>query len=378
MRRIITILLCSLFASVSVTTVFAQRTGNPENDALLAGKHAAKRGNLLKIADNAPDRYTVVKGDTLWDISAKFLTDPWRWPELWRKNRDQVKDPHWIYPGDVLVLDRNNGTLSLARRGVSGVNESRLSPTVRSEALGKAIPVLPASVIEPFISRPVVIETSMVDGNVQQGEVLKNAAQIIGGKEGKTLLGTGDIAYVSGLTGDTIDWTAFRSGKTLTDPENGEIVGTEAIYLGKVKVIRRGEPAEVLIGRVKLEILKGDRLLPAERGDISNLTLKSPEREVDARVMSIYGSVDTGGLHSIITINRGKRDGLDNGSVLALFRSTLPLNFKPEADGKTVTLQPVPDRYGLVTVFRVTDRLSYALVMQSSRELKVGDTLRNP
>ena len=378
MRRIITILLCSLFASASVTTVYAQRTGNPETDAQLADKHAGKRGNQLKIADNAPDRYTVVKGDTLWDISAKFLADPWRWPELWRGNRDQVKDPHWIYPGDVLVLDRKNGTLSLARRGVSGVNEGRLSPTVRSEALGKTIPVLPANVIEPFISRPIVIEASMVDGKVQQGDALKNAAQIIGGKEGKTLLGTGDIAYVSGLTGDTIDWTAFRSGKTLTDPANGEVVGTEAIYLGKVKVVRRGEPAEVMIGRVKLEILKGDRLLPAERGDVSNLTLKSPEREIDARIMSIYGGVDTGGLHSIITINRGKRDGLENGSVLALFRSTLPLNFKPEADGKSVTLQPVPDRYGLVTVFRVTDRLAYALVMQSSRELQVGDTLRNP
>lgn len=378
MLRIITILLCWLFASLAVTSVYAQRTGNPEKDAELADKQAAKHGNVLKIADNAPDRYTVVKGDTLWDISSKYLLDPWRWPELWRGNRSQIKDPHWIYPGDVLVLDRKNGTLSLERSG-SGVNrDGKLSPTVRGEALDKVIPVLPANVIEPFISRPVVIEASVVDGKVSEADTLRNAPQVIGGKEGRTLLGTGDIAYVSGLTGDKIEWNAFRPGKALKDPATGEVMGTEAVYLGKVKVVRRGEPAEVMIGKLKLEILKGDRLLPDERVAISNLTLKSPARAVDARVMSIYGSVDTGGEHSIIAINRGKRDGLEPGSVLALFRSTKPLEFKPNGEGKSVTLQPADDRYGLVTVFRVNERLSYALVMQSARELAIGDTLRNP
>lgn len=376
MLRIITILLCWLFASLAVTSVYAQRTGNPEKDAELADKQAAKRGNVLKIADNAPDRYTVVKGDTLWDISSKYLLDPWRWPELWRGNRNQIKDPHWIYPGDVLVLDRKNGTLSLERSGSN--RDGRLSPTVRGEALDKVIPVLPANVIEPFISRPVIIEAGTVDGKGGDGDTLRNAPQVIGGKEGRTLLASGDIAYISGLSGDKIEWNAYRPGKVLKDPASGEVMGTEAVYLGKVKVVRRGEPAEVMIGKVKLEILKGDRLLPDERVAISNLTLKSPAREIDARVMSIYGSVDTGGEHSIITINRGKRDGLEPGNVLALFRSTRPLEFKPDGEGKSVTLQPADDRYGLVTVFRVNERISYGLVMQSARELVVGDTLRNP
>lgn len=377
MRRIITILLGLLFAGLAVTSVYAQRTGNPEKDAELADKQAAKRGNVLKIADNAPDRYVVVKGDTLWDIASKYLLDPWRWPELWRGNRDQIRDPHWIYPGDVLVLDRARGTLSFENGQTT--REGRLSPTVRSEPIDKAIPVLPADVIEPFLSRPQVIEASSVNGDDRGADILRNAPQILGGKEGKTLLGSGDVAYVTGLSGDKIHWNAFRPGKQLRDPVTGEIMGTEAIYLGKTKLVRRGEPAEVMIGKVKLEILKEDRLLPDERVEISNFPLTSPTRPIDARVMSIYGSVDTGGLHSIITINRGKKDGLELGNVLALFRSTRPLSYRPDGeDGKTVAVQPPPDRYGLVTVFKVGERLSYALVMNSGRELAIGDMVGNP
>ena len=378
MLRIITILLCWLVASFAVNSVYAQRTGNPDKDAELADKQAAKQGNVLKIADNAPDRYTVVKGDTLWGISSKYLLDPWRWPELWRGNRAQIKDPHWIYPGDVLVLDRKNGTLSLERSGASAVRDGRLSPAVRAELLDKVIPVIPANVIEPYLARPVVMEAAMVDGKIREGALLRDAPQVIGGKEGRTLLGSGDIAYISGLKGDKIEWNAYRPGKSLKDPVTGELLGTEAVYLGKGKVVRRGEPAELLITKAKLELVKGDRLLPDERVAITNFTLKSPAVPVDARIVSIYGSVATGGQHSIITINRGKRDGIEAGNVLALFRSTLPLDFKPDGDGKSVVLQPEADRYGLVTVFRVSDRLSYALVMDSSRELIIGDTLRNP
>ena len=377
MLRIITILLCWLFASLAVTSVYAQRTGNPEKDAELADKQAAKHGNVLKIADNAPDRYTVVKGDTLWDIASKFLLDPWRWPELWRGNRAQIKDPHWIYPGDVLVLDRKNGTLSVERGGVT-LGEGKLSPTVIGQPLDKAIPVLPANVIEPFISRPVVIESAVVNGEVREGEALNNAPMVLGGKEGRALLGYGDIAYVTGLTGDKLEWNAFRPGKALKDPVNGEVLGTEAVYLGKVRVVRRGEPAEVLIGKFKLEIARGDRLLPDERVPVSNLTLKSPSRAIDAKIVSVYGSVDTGGEHSIITLNRGKRDGIEPGNVLAMYRSTRALEYKPDNESRTVVVQPADDRYGLVTVFRVHDRLAYALVMQSAREIAIGDSLRNP
>jgi hypothetical protein len=381
MLRIIAILFCSLFAGVASNSALAQRTGNPEKDAELADKQAVKRGNVLKIADNAPDRYVVVKGDTLWGISARYLSDPWRWPELWRGNRAQIKDPHWIYPGDVLVLDRKSGTLSLEQTGDSVVSlrDGRLSPSVRSEPIGKAIPILPANVVEPFLSRPQIIEAVMVNGKIQEADTLRSAPVVVGGKEGKTLLGTGDVAYVSGLTSDKLDWNAFRSGKVLKDPSTGEVLGTEAIYLGKARVIRRGEPAEVMIGKQKLEFLKGDRLLPDERVEVANFALKSPAKPVEARVVSVYGGIDTGGLHSIISINRGKQDGLEVGNVLALYRSTLPLNFKPDDGlGKSVILQPEDDRYGLVTVFKVDNRLAYALVMDASRELAVGDTLRNP
>jgi hypothetical protein len=376
MLRIIAIVFCWIFASLAVSSVYAQRTGNPEKDAELADRQAAKRGPA-KIADNAPDRYTVVKGDTLWGIASKFLNDPWRWADVWRGNKDQVKDPHLIFPGDVLVLDRKNGTISLDTKGRSVPGETKLSPTVRSESSTKAVPLLPANVIEPYLSRPQIVEFGEGLDNAGQIEAWKKAPQVIEGKEGRSLLASGDIAYVTGLEGDKVDWNVYRPGKVLKDPKTGEAMGTEAVYVGKVKVVRRGEPAEVRVGKFRLEVTPGDRLMMDERPLVTNYRLKSPSKEVEGHVMSIYGGVDTGGPYSIITINRGKRAGLEIGDVLALFRSTHTLEHKDDS-GQVRHIQPADDRYGLVTIFRVGERISYALVMDAGRELAVGDTLRNP
>jgi len=380
MLRIITILLCWLVASFAVTSVHAQRTGNPEKDAELAYKHAEKRGNLLKIADNAPDRYKVVKGDTLWDIASKFLLDPWRWPELWRNNRNEIKDPHLIYPGDVLVLDRKKGTLSIERADGSGATQDgKLSPSVRSEPIQKAIPVVPANVIEPYLTRSLALESQLVDGKFKPADVFDNAPMVIGGRDGRTYLSQGDVAYVTGLKTENIDWVFMRPGRELRDPDNGELRGTEAVFLGRGKVIRRGDPAEVVIEKSRLEVQKGDRLIVEARSDVANFQLKSPAREVDAKVMSLYGNAtDVGGLHAIITLNKGKADGLDIGNVLALYKATNSLTYRPDGSNKDLTVTPTDDRYGLVTVFRVGDRMSYALVVQTKYEVVVGDSLRSP
>jgi hypothetical protein len=386
MFRIITILICWLLASLAVTSVYAQRTGDPVKDAEIADRMASKKGNFLKIADNAPDQYVVKKGDTLWDIASKFLTDPWRWPELWRGNKDQIKDPHWIYPGDVLVLDRRTGTLS--KRGAGSLadaspvpgkpNEFKLSPTQRAEVVEKPVPVLPANVIEPYLSRPLVLDANVVDGKVREADALRNAPRIIGAPDDRYILSAGDSAYVQGLTGDAIEWNVFRAGDSLVDPENGEVLGLEAVFLGKVRVTRRGDPAVVQIRSVKQEILRGDRLIVAESETVLNYTLKRPEKDVKARLMTVYGGVGSGGQYSIITVNKGRRDGLEPGSVLALFRSLPPIVQTVEGKKEVIKIQVPDERYGLVTVFRTTDRVAYAIVMEANRPLQVGDGLRNP
>jgi hypothetical protein len=386
MFRIITILICWLLASLAVTSVYAQRTGDPVKDAEIADRMAARKGNVLKIADNAPDQYVVKKGDTLWDIASKFLTDPWRWPELWRGNKDQIKDPHWIYPGDVLVLDRTTGTLT--KRGAGSVadaspvpgkpNEFKLTPTQRAEVTERPVPVLPANVIEPYLSRPLVLDANVVNGKAQEAEALRNAPRIIGAPDDRYILSSGDIAYVQGLTGDKIDWNVFRAGDALVDPDSGEILGMEAVFLGKVRVTRRGEPAQVQIRSVKQEILRGDRLIASETEPVLNYTLKRPEKEVKGRLMTVYGGVGSGGQYSIITVNKGRRDGLEPGTVLALFRSIPALTQTVEGKKEPVRIEVPDERYGLATVFRTTERVAYAIVMEANRPLQVGDGIRNP
>jgi hypothetical protein len=379
MVRIITILLCG---SLAATSSYAQRTGDPEQDARLADQQVKRTGNVLKIAEDAPARYVVKRGDTLWGISSRYLSDPWRWPELWRGNKDQIKDPHWIYPGDVLVLDRATGTLSFERDRAQGQavlpsGVVRIEPTERIEAVEKAVPVIPANAIEPYLARPMVLDARMVNGRYEESDALRDAPKLLGANEGRVILGTGDRAFVSGMKSDALNWSVFRPGRRLVDPDSKELLGTEAIYLGAVRVVRRGDPAEVVIQSVKQEILPGDRLVVAERQALTNYTLKRPERDIQARVMTIYGAVETGGQFSVVTINKGQRDGLEVGNVLALFHSVPPIVDK-QSDGGERRIALPDQRYGLVTVFRVTDRVSYGLVMETARPLVVGDALRNP
>ena len=189
--------------------------------------------DVLAVRDNAPDRHVVVKGDTLWDISAKFFNDQWQWPQIWGLNKDTIKDPHWIYPGDVVVLDRATGTLHIGTGADAGSPVTsgaivKLSPRVRSqESEHNAIPSIPAGDIEPFLSRPLVIEE----------DALSAAPTLVGTYERRVILGNNDIAYVKGLTeGNGAQWQIYRAGKTFLDPDSKEVLGHEAIYLGEANV----------------------------------------------------------------------------------------------------------------------------------------------
>ena len=380
------------------------------------------------LQEGAPDQYIVVPGDTLWGISGRFLKDPWKWPEVWRMNQEQLRNPHRIYPGDVIVLDRSGAELQLrllrgddpaavaaaaAAAAAPGAAPApardtvKLSPRVRAEPLAdKAIPAIPPSAIEPFLSRPLVVGKDELD----------SAPYVLANQENRVAIGAGNIAYAEGLAPEQGDiWQIFRRGDALIDPETEEILGYQATYLGEARVIRRGNPATLDITKSAQEIYAGDRLLPAakERPNYSYVP-RAPWKPVHGRIVSTYASVGETGPLGIVALSRGSKDGLEVGHVLAIYKNQTTLSYgtrmaplygkeglslsdSPRAyysedlkprdaplyeRGRRITVEEAAklpdDRFGLVMVFRTFDRASFGLVMQASRPVAVNDLVSNP
>lgn len=323
----------------------------------------------IGLADNAPDRYVVQKGDTLWGIAGKFLKQPWRWGEIWRMNKDQIRNPHRIYPGDVIVLDRARTPPQLALGPTV-----KLSPQVRAEPLAaEAIPAIPAREIEPFLTQPLVIEQGGLD----------NAPRIVGTEENRVHLGPGAKAYVSGL-GQSKEsvWQIFRPGRALIDPDTNRTLGIEAIFLGTARLTRPGEPATMVVVTTTQEIGQGDRLVPAGAPVINQYVPRAPSALVKGRIVSLYNGLATseGGKFSIVALNKGRRDGMELGHVLAVLRAgpNIP-DPQSSLSRDSAPMIKLPDeRYGLVFIFRTFDAVSYALVMESSRPIAPGDIVQTP
>ena len=329
----------------------------------------------LKLKEGAPDIYTVKKGDTLWDISGQFLESPWRWPEIWNLNKDQIKNPHWIYPGDVIALDKSgaNPRLRLLRDGQEvadgGANGTeKYGPRIRGEALeAGAIPSIRAQDIEPFLSKPLFVQEGALDA----------APVIVASEDNRVIVGKGNIAYIEGIDSSKgRDWQIYRAGKKIFDPENKRVLlGYEAVYIGDAYVKRFGNPSTADIVRSKFEVNRGDRLINADEEPYIAYVPHAPDKMIKARIVSAYNSVNEVAQNSIITINRGKRDGMEIGHVMAAYRDGewVKSELKP---GKQLKL---PDeRVGLIFVFRVFDNVSYALVLQSTRQFNLGDVVQTP
>ena len=317
----------------------------------------------IQLADRAPVQHVVVPGDTLWGISAQFLKEPWRWPEIWRMNREQIKNPHRIYPGDVIVLDRDaNGNPLLRVR-----KDGKLRPQIYSEKNETAIPPIPPNIIEPFISQPLVIEANELD----------KAAKIVATQQDRVFLGEGSIAYVDDADPAQENWQIYRNGKALYDPaDETRILGYEAFYLGTATQTRPGQPATFEITSAKQEIGRGDRLVPASKPPLVHYVPHRPDTSVDGRIVSIYGGVGSAGRGSIVSLNLGSQAGLEIGHVLALERNRT-VTQRDENDQK-VSVQIPSERIGLIFVFRTFDRISYALVVQSEGTVEVNDFVRTP
>lgn len=344
--------------------------------ALISGNAAAQQTQPIEIADNAPDSYTVVRGDTLWDISGRFLKQPWRWPEVWKMNRDQIRNPHLIYPGQVVILDRSGPYLSVGRslggksKSISG--DQKLEPRVYSEPLSAAIPSIPLAAITPFLIQPLVIDD----------EELPDAGTVIATDHSRLYMGMGDTIYAKNISeGDEV-WDVFRRSSPLVDPVTKEKLGYEATFLGTARVVTPGQPAELEILTAVEEIGVDDRLIPREKPELLAFVPHSPEYDVEGRVLALPGrsmgmsNIDETGRYSVVSLSVGSNDGIEVGHVLALHRNRGKVEYK---NGFRTEVYDLPEKlYGLVFVFRVFERVSYALVMESLGPVAVGDTVRKP
>lgn len=344
-------------------------------------KQVAQAGvPLSELSANAPDSYTVKTGDTLWDISKLYLKSPWRWPELWGMNLDQIRNPHLIYPGQVLLLDKSGGRARLRVGQQIGPDGTvKLSPRIRSSALGDgSIPSIPFHLIEPFLNEALIF----------QGNELETAPRIVATQEGRVLLARGDTAYVRGDIPQQREFRIFREAKPLRDPTTKEILGYEANYVGSAEYVRQGEnrtgadgkpeiiPATFAVTSIKQEAGVGDRLAPTPAREFSNYAPHAPQSPLSGQIVSIYGDALTAGQNQIVSLNKGAADGVERGHVLALWRTGTHVIDKTDASRPTIKL---PDeRHGMLFVFRVFDRMSYALILSVKDPVKPGDGFTQP
>lgn len=335
----------------------------------------------LVLKPDYPETYVVVKGDTLWDISERFLKDPWRWPELWQNN-PEIANPHLIYPGDVLVLMYIDGrpVLQVRRGQQDGMSDTvvvtrsstdprevRLSPKVIVEPLSEAIPTIPVDAISPFLSRPRIISK----------EEYEAAPYVVSSADGHLIVATGNTAYVRGLTDELLgNYVVVRKGDEYLDPADDDIVlGYEATYIAEAKVMRFGDPATVRIHKSKRELLNGDRLFPEiEQTVNSNYMPHAPDFEVDGKIISVLDGIGNIGQYQIVVLDRGADHGLEKGHVMAINQSGRLV--RDTVMGGSVELPE--ERAGIVMVFRTYERMSYALVMDAFRAMHVGDKIVNP
>jgi len=371
---------------------------------------ASATASMNDLQADAPLEYTVVKGDTLWAISGRFLKEPWKWPQIWQMNRDQIKNPHLIYPGDIIRLDRSglSPSLSLIQGGaIPEGNVVRLEPRTRIQPLAAAVPTIPGSAIGPFLTQPLVVE---------QG-AMETLPSIVATEEERVILGAGNTAYVSGMrSGDPINWQIFRPGEALADPDTGEILGFEAIHVGDARVKRFGSPSTIEITRARQEINQNDRLMPAREISFPSYIPRAPDKLIKGSILSVRGSVSDIAQYSIVTINRGSRDGVEVGHVLATMRrgdqlirnnrppliadlfggfgknaievkpnpvvpDTIVASADPKAPAPAQSAQALvlPDeRSGLLFVFRTFEKLSYGMIMKSVKPISVGDAVQTP
>ena len=277
----------------------------------------------IELNPEHPEKYTVIKGDTLWDISSRFLTKPWLWQEIWQKN-PQIKNPHLIYPSDTISLSYEDGRpiLNLERAGqlVSGRNV-KLSPTIRSSENIEAIPAIPLDAIQQFLKWPLILDDDQMDG----------WPYVVSSYEGHLIASINNKIYIRGISEDTDmkQYSIYRKGPAYINVkkdknEEDEVLGYEAIYVGQASIERKGDPASAIITSVKREVMIGDRLIPNSEQDFTpEFIPSSVSNNIEGNILSVLDGVSQIGQYQIVVLNLGENSGLEPGNVLGIFKSNL-------------------------------------------------------
>lgn len=335
--------------------------------SIAAWAQEVRTGDILRTGH--PDEYIVKKGDTLWDISGTFLSKPWLWPDIWEIN-PQIKDPHWIYPGDLIRLVYRDGEPRLMVERTTRLTPNgttRLTPQIRAQNIEDAVTTIPLEEIDPFLSRSRV---------VNPGD-LESAAYILQGSQQHLIVGEGDTVYARGNFADALSaYGVYRKAEAFVDPKTREFLGVHAQGIGDVSVSKiEADIATLNVTRSYEEIRPGDRLLPAEDQAVTAIFQPSaPDVDIDGVIIAVERGVSQIGKMDVVFLNRGEREGLQTGNVLAIYRAGEIV--ADRVKGGKVTL---PDeRAGLLMVFRTFEKMSFALVLETDRPLAVGDKVRNP
>ena len=394
-----TVAMAKLAALTALASAFVTAPAWAQNFPISAAQRqtaneVAQRGvPPSELALDAPERYTIKSGDTLWAISGLFLKRAWRWPELWGMNLNDIKNPHRIYPGQILVLERKGGMARLRLEGEpSDPPTVKVSPRTRYEILSdSALPTLRSSIIEAFLAEPVIVDDAG----------LRAAPRIVSALESRVLIAKGDRAYARGPDGAPLlddqpreqQYRVFRNATPLTDPTTGEVLGYEAQYVGKAKLVRSEGttevesrdgsksmalvPATIDITAAKEEIRVGDRLLPEPPRQMQTYTPRAPDGKVEGRIVSVYGNaVVNAAQNQVVAINRGTTDGMEPGIVLAILKDGASV--VDRSDDSRPMMKLPDERNGLLMVFRTFERVSYALILEITDGVRVGDRLINP
>ncbi|HEY7672410.1 MAG TPA: LysM domain-containing protein [Gammaproteobacteria bacterium] len=367
-------LLVGCFVGLGLAAAAHAQTAQPLPAASSAGALALGQPEASPVLNpRHPETYVVQPGDTLWDIAATFLRDPWYWPEIWQINPD-IENPHLIFPGDVLslaYLDDGRPVVSVTERGPlagSGLVE-RLSPRVRAEPLEEAIQTIPFETLRAFLSRPAILDRSELD----------TLPYIVAHPEG--LLGSaGHDVYVRGTdAGEGAVFNFVHPGEALVDPDDGTVVGYQGLYVGQGRVRRAGDPSTVFMTESAREALIGDYLVTEDSVAPATFLPRAPEEAVDGRIISVLDGVSLIGQYQVIVVNRGARHGLQPGHVLSVYRTGEVIRDPVRGNRQSGEKVRLPDELaGTTMVFRTFDRISYALVMEATNEIHILDTVRNP
>jgi len=328
---------------------------------------AAAAGEIA-LNPSHPDRYTVVKGDTLWDIAGRFLQAPWDWPKIWKRN-PKIRNPDLIYPGDVIVLTYDasgHPWLSFDSRTIP--SSTRLSPQIRSRPVEEAIPTIPIDAIRQFLTQGRVVSKQEID----------NAPYIVSFAEERLLGGGGDTIFVRAIGRDNVErYTVFRPGDVLKDPDTDEILGYQTLFVADTLLQRTGDPATLQLRKTAMQAIVGDRLLPVPEERIPlSYHPRAPDRMITGHIISVLDGVTQIGQFSVVIIDRGLREGLEPGHVLAIYQTGRTIRDIVSKYPSEVTLPN--EKAGMLMVFRSFDRVSYALVVDATMPMHLLDTVQTP